>query len=78
MFVGLGQEKDTFLEEKTYNLFVGAKEKSKSSRLFTYMGSYSAKRVEPLSVQEWESLAPEVRDCLSFQSQTRPLIDSLL
>ncbi|KAK2461822.1 hypothetical protein APHAL10511_006285 [Amanita phalloides] len=58
MFVGLGQEKDTFLEPQDYNVFVGLlKSKNNEHRKYRYMGVYRAVRVSPLIVDEWNTLS---------------------
>lgn len=64
MFVGLGTESDWFTSpESSYPLFVGMG-KSK----FAYCGTYSAVRVEGLSVEEWKSLPDSVSTYTSFSS----------
>ncbi|EDR15034.1 uncharacterized protein LACBIDRAFT_300769 [Laccaria bicolor S238N-H82] len=62
IFVGLGKEKDTFELPEIHSVFVGLKKtKTKDNRRFRYLGKYIAKRVEPLSPQEWKTLAIHVR-----------------
>ena len=62
MFVGLGREKDTFLEPQDFNVFVGLlKSKSARCRKYQYMGVYRAIRVSPLTVDEWNTLSEPVR-----------------
>ena len=58
MFVGLGREKDTFLEPQNFNVFVGLlKNKGSDRRKYRYMGVYCAVRVAPLTVDEWNTLS---------------------
>ncbi len=62
MFVGLGREKDTFLEPQDFNVFVGLfKDKSRERRRYQYIGVYRAVRVPPLTVDEWNTLSESVR-----------------
>ena len=62
MFVGLGREKDTFLEPQDFNVFVGLlKDKSRERRRYQYIGVYRAVRVPPLTVDEWNTLSEPVR-----------------
>ena len=62
MFVGLGREKDTFLEPEDFNVFVGQlKSKSSERRKYRYIGVYRAVRVSPLTVDEWNTLSEPVR-----------------
>ncbi|KAK0465186.1 uncharacterized protein EV420DRAFT_944885 [Desarmillaria tabescens] len=60
IFVGLGVDKDAFAgKEEFYTVFVGIKEGS--SRRFRYLGRYTATHVAPLTVAEWNTLAPSVQ-----------------
>ncbi|KAK0208368.1 hypothetical protein DFS33DRAFT_437518 [Desarmillaria ectypa] len=60
IFVGLGMDKDAFVgKEEFYTVFVGIKEGS--SRRFRYLGQYTATHVAPLTVAEWNTLAPSVQ-----------------
>lgn len=62
MFVGLGREKDTFLEPQNFNVFVGLlKNKNHERRKYQYIGVYRAVRVPPLTVDEWNTLSEPVR-----------------
>ena len=62
MFVGLGREKDTFLEPEDFNVFVGQlKSKNSERRKYRYIGVYRAVRVSPLTVDEWNTLSEPVR-----------------
>ncbi|KAL0951036.1 hypothetical protein HGRIS_007776 [Hohenbuehelia grisea] len=64
MFVGLGSEKDTFITPEVHHVFVGFKNtSSQGPRLFRYMGLYSASRVDPLTCDEWSTLAANVQQC---------------
>ncbi|KAH7931118.1 hypothetical protein BV22DRAFT_30458 [Leucogyrophana mollusca] len=56
MFVGLGNEENTFIQPEERILFVGLDEKK-----FMLAGKYEAKRVAPLTVMEWASLSAAVR-----------------
>lgn len=60
IFVGLGREKDTFLEPEEHNVFVGLKKKGKDTRRFRYLGKYRAVRVQPLTKEEWATLPEHV------------------
>ncbi|KAF8622237.1 hypothetical protein AX15_007176 [Amanita polypyramis BW_CC] len=63
MFVGLGREKDTFLEPQDYNVFVGLfKDKGFERRKYRYVGVYRAVRVSPLNGDEWDTLPETVRN----------------
>ena len=63
MFVGLGREKDTFLEPQDFNVFVGlCKDKNFERRKYRYVGVYRAVRVSPLNVDEWNTLSESVRN----------------
>lgn len=66
--MGLGKEKDTFELPEIHSVFVGLKKtKTRDNRRFRYLGKYIAKRVEPLSAQEWKTLAIHVSpDSLAF------------
>lgn len=66
--MGLGKEKDTFKLPEKHSVFVGlGKTNTKDNRRFRYLGKYIAKRVEPLSPQEWKTLAIHVSsDSLAF------------
>ncbi|TEB39262.1 hypothetical protein FA13DRAFT_1725238 [Coprinellus micaceus] len=61
IFVGLGREKDTFLEPEEHNVFVGLKKKGKDTRRFKYLGKYRAVRVQPLTKEEWAGLPEPIR-----------------
>lgn len=64
IFVGLGVDKDAFVGKGVfYTLFVGIKEGS--ARRFRYLGRYTATHVEPLTVAEWNTLAPFVQSTYS-------------
>ncbi|KAK0198466.1 hypothetical protein F5146DRAFT_92394 [Armillaria mellea] len=64
IFVGLGVDKDTFVGKgEFYTLFVGIKEGP--ARRFRYLGRYTATHVEPLTVAEWNTLAPSVQSTYS-------------
>jgi hypothetical protein len=65
MFVGLGNEADTFLQPETLNLFVS--KKGTGTRLsIKYLGVYVASRVDPLELDEWSLLPYDVRLCYPF------------
>lgn len=66
IFVGLGREKDTFLEPEEHNVFVGLKKKGKDTRRFKYLGKYRAVRVQPLTKEEWAGLPEPVRPMFSL------------
>ncbi|KAK0478510.1 hypothetical protein IW261DRAFT_1565477 [Armillaria novae-zelandiae] len=62
--IGLGVDKDTFVGKgEFYTLFVGIKEGP--ARRFRYLGRYTATHVEPLTVAEWNTLAPSVQSTYS-------------
>ncbi|SJL05783.1 uncharacterized protein ARMOST_09119 [Armillaria ostoyae] len=64
IFVGLGVDKDAFVGKgEFYTVFVGIKEGS--SRRFRYLGRYTATHVAPLTVTEWNTLAPSVQSTYS-------------
>ncbi|PBK77198.1 hypothetical protein ARMSODRAFT_949099 [Armillaria solidipes] len=64
IFVGLGVDKDAFVGKgEFYTVFVGIKEGS--SRRFRYLGRYTATHVAPLTVAEWNTLAPSVQSTYS-------------
>ncbi|KAK1236127.1 hypothetical protein PQX77_000632 [Marasmius sp. AFHP31] len=62
MFVGLGdKDRDTFLKEEKQHVFVGQK-KGTQKLSMRYVGHYACKRVDPLTLQEWNSLSPDFHD----------------
>ncbi|KAL0072084.1 hypothetical protein AAF712_001007 [Marasmius tenuissimus] len=63
MFVGLGdRDRDTFLKEEKQHVFVGQKKKGSQKLSMRYVGHYACKRVDPLTLQEWNSLGPDFHD----------------
>ncbi|KAF8898617.1 hypothetical protein BD779DRAFT_1484828 [Infundibulicybe gibba] len=70
MFVGLGREKATFSQPEVHNLFVGST-KGRRQRRYLYMGMYSALRVEPLNVAEWNSLASNVKHIYASRTKEK-------
>jgi len=72
MFVGLGLESDCFNRKestsKDYTLFVGNVNPGKK---FRYFGTYSATRVDGLSVEEWKSLAEGTKRALVDTTHTK-------
>ncbi|KAG7099326.1 hypothetical protein E1B28_001184 [Marasmius oreades] len=63
IFVGLGGDRETFLDVQQQHVFVGEKDKGKLA--MTYVGLYRCKRAENLTVEEWHTLSPEVQDAYS-------------
>ncbi len=61
MFVGLDMECDTFLTPERCTLFLGQKRDSRAAGRFQYLGEYIAQRVDALTLDEWNTLSPEVR-----------------
>ncbi|KAJ6503409.1 hypothetical protein C8R47DRAFT_1106051 [Mycena vitilis] len=63
MFVGLGNESDTFREPEHLNLFLSVPPPPKSGNALevTYLGLYEATRVSGLTAAEWQMLSPDVR-----------------
>ncbi|KAJ7038069.1 hypothetical protein C8F04DRAFT_1256100 [Mycena alexandri] len=62
MFVGLGNESETFREPEQLNLFLSAPPKHGRNLEVKYLGLYEARRVPELLVAEWNTLSPAVRD----------------
>lgn len=61
MFVGLGRDKDTFLEPHTsLNIFVGLPGQSPRTKEYRYLGVYTVVRVNPLNIEEWAHLSKKV------------------
>lgn len=61
IFVAAGKEKHLYTTPQLCNVFVGLPKRSnKEERFFKYLGVYKVSRVEPLSVDEWQSLPLEV------------------
>ncbi|KAF7307031.1 Acetyltransferase component of pyruvate dehydrogenase complex [Mycena indigotica] len=60
MFVGLGAESHTFEQEECLPLFV-SKPRSGGNLEASYFGDYHVSRVEPLTLEEWNTLAPAVQ-----------------
>ncbi|KAK7058860.1 hypothetical protein VNI00_001484 [Paramarasmius palmivorus] len=60
IFVGLGREHATFLEEEYRHVFVGKKVAGQSRLSMSYVGFYRCFRVEALTVDEWASLSTGV------------------
>lgn len=54
MMVGLGREKETFIEPEVRHVFVGCESSHQ------YAGLYSCVRVEPLTKDEWHTLPEHV------------------
>ncbi|PFH54588.1 hypothetical protein AMATHDRAFT_52223 [Amanita thiersii Skay4041] len=74
MFVGLGREKDTFLEPQNYHVFVGLlKDVSYKRRQYSYVGVYRAVRVQPLTVDEWNTLSESVKT--TYVSRTKEKVN---
>ncbi|KAJ7597160.1 hypothetical protein C8J56DRAFT_1021484 [Mycena floridula] len=71
MFVGLGIDQHTFINEGQYPLFVGFNTKQSKTREYKYMGTYTAKRHPSLSVDEWKSLSSEVRATYAKTTQSK-------
>ncbi|KAG6911871.1 hypothetical protein DXG01_000118 [Tephrocybe rancida] len=70
IFVGLGQEQNTFMEPHTgLNLFLGKSRSSSKPKEYQYLGVYTAVRVAALDVNEWNSLSEEVKS--GYCSTTR-------
>ena len=65
IFVGLGKDKDSYHSVAIRNLFVGLPKTVTSNRRFRYLGKYKVTRVDPLSVDEWAMLSPEVSAVIS-------------
>ncbi|KAJ6519945.1 hypothetical protein C8R45DRAFT_41676 [Mycena sanguinolenta] len=61
MFVGLGNERETFREPERLNLFLSVPAGGSKALEVTYMGFYEVSRVAPLSVDEWRTLSPIVQ-----------------
>lgn len=59
MFVGLGNESETFREPEQLNLFLSVPPKSGQGKTLevTYLGFYEVSRVAGLSVTEWGTLS---------------------
>ncbi|KAF9044818.1 hypothetical protein BDZ89DRAFT_1058912 [Hymenopellis radicata] len=62
MFVGLGAECDTFLAPERCTLFIGQKRDSRAAGRFQYLGEYIAQRVDALTLDEWNTLSPEMKE----------------
>jgi hypothetical protein len=63
-YIFVSAEKEKYLNASPHlcNLFVGLPKRSnKEERFFRYLGVYRASCVDPLSVEEWQSLPFEVR-----------------
>ncbi|KAJ7110091.1 hypothetical protein C8R44DRAFT_884093 [Mycena epipterygia] len=56
MFVGLGTERDTFLDPEELNVFLSIPPKGKGKLEVSYLGRYEVHRVSALSVPEWQTL----------------------
>ncbi|KAF8973914.1 hypothetical protein BDZ97DRAFT_1912366 [Flammula alnicola] len=83
IFVGLGKEKDSYRSPVTRNLFVGLPKSQTRGRSFRYLGKYRVNRVQPLTVEEWNTLSREFKLMYAKLSKdkgkdTRPLEDILL
>ncbi|KDR85112.1 hypothetical protein GALMADRAFT_233738 [Galerina marginata CBS 339.88] len=61
LFVGLGKDKESYKSPVTRNLFVGLPKSHTRTRTFRYLGKYEVARVKPLSVEEWTTLANDVK-----------------
>ncbi|KAJ7619149.1 hypothetical protein DFH06DRAFT_1361303, partial [Mycena polygramma] len=63
IFVGLGNESETFREPEQLNLFLSVPPPPKSGKALevTYLGLYEATRVSGLTAAEWQTLSPVVR-----------------
>ncbi|KAJ7925903.1 hypothetical protein B0H13DRAFT_1105452 [Mycena leptocephala] len=63
MFVGLGNESETFREPEQLNLFLSVPPKSGQGKTLevTYLGFYEVSRVAGLSVTEWGTLSRVVQ-----------------
>lgn len=73
MFVGLGNESETFLVPETLNLFLGVPA-SNAKLDVLYLGVYEVCRVAPLTVTEWRTLSSVVSP--SHQSGFLPHVSS--
>lgn len=71
LFVGLGNEKDTFSSPEIRNVFVGIKNKGQRRRRYVYLGIYEVVRVVPLATDEWKSLSSAVN---SFTFLSLPIL----
>ncbi|KAG6885447.1 hypothetical protein C0993_001527 [Termitomyces sp. T159_Od127] len=62
MFVGLGQEKTTFEQPHVgLNVFLGKTRSSSQPKEYSYLGVYTAVRVNGLSADEWNLLSHEFK-----------------
>ncbi|KAJ6575241.1 hypothetical protein B0H19DRAFT_1127820 [Mycena capillaripes] len=61
MFVGLGNENETFREPEQLNLFLSTPPQGSRNLEVTYLGVYEVSRASGLTVAEWETLSPAVQ-----------------
>ncbi|KAF8216098.1 hypothetical protein K438DRAFT_626161 [Mycena galopus ATCC 62051] len=61
MFVGLGNERDTFREPEQLHLFLSVPPSKSKALDVTYLGFYEVSRVAELTVDEWGTLSPTVQ-----------------
>ncbi|KAG6820375.1 hypothetical protein H0H93_001346 [Arthromyces matolae] len=62
MFVGLGQERETFLQPHSgLNIFIGRAQTRSKPKDYQYLGVYTALRVAGLNTDEWRSLSEEFK-----------------
>lgn len=61
MFVGLGNESETFNDPEELNLFLSASHAKGGNLDVSYLGRYEVCRVPPLTAAEWQTLSPMVK-----------------
>ncbi|KAK7058861.1 hypothetical protein VNI00_001485 [Paramarasmius palmivorus] len=71
MFVGLTVDHSTFVTKERRHIFLGERKTKNKSLDMTYLGLYECLRVDPLTVNEWESLSSDVQRAYSQLTKSR-------